>query len=192
MIPTPTSLKVLLLHLEVSFNHTLYNTCIYQKLTYKKSGLNTIINTGKKEIRPGDVISVGLPPQFKWEDDPYNKAKVAEGVPLDKLLFSTNVVTPSSEAEQVEEIIKAYNSSDPSVQESMTDSLMPVALRTLKDFKGKPKFDLDTQSKLDRQKFMHLVTCILNANRKHIIGKALSFARVGEPFDIVLGGSNTL
>lgn len=137
------------------------------------------------------MISVGLPPQFKWEDDPYNKAKVAEGVPLDKLLFSTNVVTPSSEAEQVEEIINAYNDSDRSVQESMTDSLMPVALRTLKDYGGSPSFALG-DPKLDRQKFMHLVTCILNANRKHIIGKALSFARVGEPFDIVLGGSNSL
>lgn len=137
------------------------------------------------------MISVGLPPQFKWEDDPYNKAKVAEGVPLDKLLFSTNVVTPSSEAEQVEEIINAYNSSDPSVKDAMTDSLMPVALRTLRESGGNPQFDL-TKPKLDRQKFMHLVTCILNANRKHIIGKALSFARVGEPFDIVLGGSNSL
>ena len=137
------------------------------------------------------MISIGLPPQFKWEDDPYNKAKVAEGVPLDKLLFATNVVTPSSEAEQVEEIINAYKSSDPSVRDAMTDSLMPVALRTLKEYQGNPEFK-SNDSKLDKQKFMHLVTCILNANRKHIIGKALSFARVGEPFDIVLGGSNSL
>ena len=140
------------------------------------------------------MISVGLPPQFKWEDDPYNKAKVAEGVPLDKLLFSTNVVTPSSEAEQVEEIINAYNASDQSVRDAMTDSLMPVALRTLKELQesgGSPSFAVG-DPKLKRQKFMHLVTCILNANRKHIIGKALSFARVGEPFDIVLGGSNSL
>ena len=145
------------------------------------------------------MISVGLPPQFKWEDDPYNKAKVAEGVPLDKLLFSTNVVTPSSEAEQVEEIISAYNNSDQSVQDAMTDSLMPVALRTLKEYKDGSSPSPSASSllssstpKLEKQKFMHLVTSILNANRKHIIGKALSFARVGEPFDIVLGGSNSL
>lgn len=141
------------------------------------------------------MISIGLPPQFKWEDDPYNKAKVAEGVPLDKLLFSTNVVTPSSEAEQVEEIISAYNSSDSNVKDAMTDSLMPVALRTLKEYTDTPSASSlmsPSTPKLEKQKFMHLVTCILNANRKHIIGKALSFARVGEPFDICLGGSNSL
>lgn len=145
--------------------------------------MNTIINTGRKEIRPGDVISLGLPHQFKWEDDPYNKAKQQEGIPLDKLLFSTDVVTPSSEAEKVEEIVDAYNAVPREVKAAMNDSMMPVALRTLKENNGE-LVDLDpgrNGNKVSRQKSYHLITSILQANRKMIIGKALSFARPGEP-----------
>ena len=79
----------------------------------------------------------------------YNKAKVAEGVPLTSCC-SPQTLSPSSEAEQVEEIISAYNNSDPSVRDAMTDSLMPVALRTLRESGGNPSFTLGA-SKLDRQ-----------------------------------------
>ena len=162
-------------------------------------GLNTIINTGKKEIRPGDWISLGLPHQFKWEDDPYNKSKQAEGIPLDKLLFSTDVVTPASEAEKVQEIVQAYVNVGDNGRAAMADSSMPVALRTLKDVVGDNVRDTQDRlagmmqgNKLQQQKFMHLVTSIMHANKKMIIGKALSFGRPGEPFDICLGGSNSL
>ena len=143
--------------------------------------MNTIINTGRKEIRPGDVISLGLPHQFKWEDDPYNKAKQQEGIPLDKLLFSTDVVTPSSEAEKVEEIVAAYDVFDGTpVADAMNDSMMPVALRTLRENGGNVG-DIAAASKVERQKAYHVITSIMHANRKMIIGKALSFARPGEP-----------
>ena len=162
-------------------------------------GLNTIINTGKKEIRPGDWISLGLPHQFKWEDDPYNKSKQAEGIPLDKLLFSTDVVTPASEAEKVQEIVQAYVNVGDNGRAAMADSSMPVALRTLKDVVGDNVRDTQDRlagmmqgNKLQQQKFMHLVTSFMHANKKMIIGKALSFGRPGEPFDICLGGSNSL
>tara|TARA_B100001093_G_scaffold503192_2_gene557242 strand:+ start:837 stop:1322 length:486 start_codon:yes stop_codon:yes gene_type:complete len=161
--------------------------------------LNTIINTGKKEIRPGDWISLGLPHQFKWEDDPYNKAKQQEGIPLDKLLFSTDVVTPSTEAEKVQEILDAYIAVGPLGQAALQNSNMPVALQTLREIDpngNDPKAALSrlvgSNIKLDRQKAMHLVTSIMHANRKMIIGKALSFGRPGEPFDICLGGSNSM
>ena len=174
-------------------------------------GLNTIINTGKKEIRPGDWISLGLPHQFKWEDDPYNKSKQAEGIPLDKLLFSTDVVTPASEAEKVQEIVQAYIEVGPNGRAAMADSSMPVALKTLKEVLTEAVLGNDeararrnaevalagmiggiNATKLTQQKFMHLVTSIMHATQKMIIGIALSFGRPGEPFDICLGGSNSL
>ena len=132
---------------------------------------------------------MGLPPQFKWEDDPYNKSKQAEGVPLDKLLFSTNVVTPAGEAEQVSEIVSAFNALGrlPGVSQSQ----MPVALRGL-NADVLTEYAANAADLLLGKKAMHVITSILDANRRNIIGKALSFARPGEPFDIVLGGSNSL
>jgi len=121
-----------------------------------------------------------LPHQFKWEDDPYNKAKQQEGIPLDKLLFSTDVVTPASEAEKVDEIVDAYRETTDAVRDAMNDSLMPVALRTLKE-NVKVLNDINGNNKVKRQKAYHLITSILHANKKMIIGKALSFARPGEP-----------
>lgn len=124
---------------------------------------------------------MGLPHQFKWEDDPYNKSKQQEGIPLDKLLFSTDVVTPSSEAEKVEEIVNAYGVFNGTpVADAMNDSMMPVALRTLRENNGVVG-NIRAASKVERQKAYHVITSIMQANRKMIIGKALSFARPGEP-----------
>ena len=144
-----------------------------------------------------------MPHQFKWEDDPYNKSKQAEGIPLDKLLFSTDVVTPASEAEKVQEIVQAYTKVGDDGRAAMADSSMPVALRTLKEVLDNVDVNNEARvkaalagmlqgNKLQQQKFMHLVTNIMHANKKMIIGKALSFGRPGEPFDICLGGSNSL
>ena len=132
--------------------------------------------------------------------DPYNKAKQQEGIPLDKLLFSTDVVTPSTEAEKVQEILDAYIAVGPQGRAALQNSNMPVALQTLRQIAPNrgddPKAELarlvGSDVKLDRQKAMHLVTSIMHANRKMIIGKALSFGRPGEPFDICLGGSNSM
>ena len=118
---------------------------------------------------------------------------------MDKLLFSTDVVTPASEAEKVQEIVQAYIDVGADGRAAMADSSMPVALRTLKEAVGNDirnaKAALAAMvggNKLQQQKFMHLVTSIMHANKKMIIGKALSFGRPGEPFDICLGGSNSL
>ena len=149
----------------------------HQILTYGTRALhfslNTIINTGRKEIRPGDVISLGLPHQFKWEDDPYNKSKQAEGIPLDKLLFSTDVVTPSSEAEKVEEIVNAYRETNDEVRNAMNDSMMPVALRTLKENRNVLNDVNNRDNKVRRQKqkeasrdIIDELVIDLNANEK--------------------------
>ena len=127
---------------------------------------------------------------------------------MDKLLFSTDVVTPASEAEKVQEIVQAYIDVGRDGRAAMADSTMPVALRTLKEVLTETRLGNDVDeakrnakaalaamvggNKLQQQKFMHLVTSIMHANKKMIIGKALSFGRPGEPFDICLGGSNSL
>ena len=102
---------------------------------------------------------------------------------MDKLLFSTDVVTPSSEAEKVEEIVEAYRQTTNEVRNAMNDSMMPVALRTLKEYtdNGGNLGNVNGGNKVRRQKAYHVITSILQANRKMIIGKALSFARPGEP-----------
>ena len=51
-------------------------------------GLNTLVNTGESQIRPGTLL-VDLPPNFKFDADSFNKYKAHEGIPLDKLLFAT-------------------------------------------------------------------------------------------------------
>ena len=163
-------------------------------------GLNTIINTGSKEIRPGDWVGVSLPKNFKWEDDPNIRAKTQEGIPLDKLLFATEAMSPHTQAEQVYQIVEAFdyfNSAAGSpVISQLSDSLMPNALRDLKEAStpgtAMQITVLGGASSLRDQKMMRVVTSVLHANRRLIMGKALSFARVGEPFDIVLGGSNNL
>ena len=65
---------------------------------------------------------------------------------------------------------------------AMADSSMPVALRTLKDVVGDNVRDTQDRlagmmqgNKLQQQKFMHLVTSIMHANKKMIIGKAFSW-----------------
>ncbi len=57
-------------------------------------GLNTLVNTGNEQIRPGDIITVDLPPNMKWDADNFNKYKKHEGIPIDKLLFATAVYRP--------------------------------------------------------------------------------------------------
>ena len=130
---------------------------------------------------------------------------------MDKLLFSTDVVTPASEAEKVQEIVQAYIDVGADGRAAMADSSMPVALRTLKETltdrvlgndEAQARTNANTAlagmiggrnaSKLTQQKYLHLITNIMHANKKMIIGKALSFGRPGEPFDICLGGSNSL
>ena len=155
-------------------------------------GLNTIVNTGSKEVRPGDWICVGLPQNFKWEDSPLMKAKTQEGIPLDKLLFATEVYSPHSDAEKIKDILDAFNyfaAAAPTVIAQLSDSLMPNALRDIKQY-STDGVGLDAMTVLGNTrngapdpikdaKMLRVITSIMHAHRRLVIGKALSFARVG-------------
>lgn len=170
------------------------------------AGLNTIVNTGSKEVRPGDWIYVGLPQNFKWEDSPLSRSKIQEGIPLDKLLFGTEVYNPHTQAEKVKEILDAFNffaMTGGNVINQLSDSMMPNALRDLKNVRnggavnkicviGNTKGESDTPDPLTDAKMMRVITSIMHTQRRLVIGQALSFARVGESFDICLGGSNCM
>lgn len=202
-------------------------------------GLNTLINSGESQIRPGDIITVDLPPNFKFDADSFNKYKKHEGVPLDKLLFATNVYRPRHVSDMVHELVKALSpnslgpyppgSEDEKVagmlQELSTSSNDAPALKKLASFileakrvletikaGARDRLNLDkmqadedlirskglgvvalTQLSLDPElglrMMLDLSHSISHLYRRMIIGTALSQARKGETFDIVLGGS---
>jgi hypothetical protein len=207
-------------------------------------GLNTLVNTGEEQIRPGDIITIGLPPNFKFDADSFNKYKKHEGIPLDKLLFATNVYRPRHVSDMVHELVKALsptaletggrrypaNSENDKVKamlnELSTSSNDAPALKKLASFileakrilevvdggaapgsGNRAKVDADkaliaskglgvvalTQLSLDPElglrMMLDLSHSVSHLYRRMIIGTALSQARKGETFDIVLGGS---
>ena len=210
------------------------------------AGLNTLINTGESQIRPGDIITVDLPPNFKFDADSFNKYKKHEGIPLDKLLFATNVYRPRHVSDMVHELVKAlspdalepqggeYQAGSENakvkamLKELSTSSNDAPALKKLASFILQAKRILEqtrdaanrrnnqlTQTKilsdeaLIRSKGLGVVALtqlsldpelglrmmldlshsVSHLYRRMIIGTALSQARKGETFDIVLGGS---
>ena len=146
------------------------------------AGLNTIINTGKREIRPGDWIMAGLPDSFKFDADPFSRYKKAEGIPLDKLLFSTEVYEPVKAAARMREMYTALNDLPPAVIAALTDSVCPSALKPIKDRLGANLNDIITADG-----GLESLMSIDHQAKRMIIGQALSHARSGEPLDIVLG-----
>ena len=198
-------------------------------------GLNTLVNTGESQIRPGDTITVGLPPNFKFDADSFNKYKKHEGIPLDKLLFATNVYQPRHVSDMVHELVKALSPNDlgpyPANSENETvmnilrelstssndapalkklasfiieaerimratyaaaaggNQIKAVADRALIQSKGLGVVAL-TQLALDPElglrMMLDLSHSVSHLYRRMIIGTALSQARKGETFDIVL------
>ncbi len=152
-------------------------------------GLNTIINTGKDEIRPGDFVMADIPDQLKWDDDPFNRYKKAEGIPLDKLLFSTVRYDVSSSYKYADDLLKAIDGSTRSVKDALKNrNIVPSALRAIQ----KPNGDFPASIKAavtagSEAASVRAVMAIDQQRKRMIIGKALSYARQGEPFDIVLG-----
>lgn len=149
-------------------------------------GMNTITNTGRDEIRPGDFITVDIPDQLKWDEDPFNRYKKAEGVPLDKLLFATVPYKVSSSYKVAAEIIKAINDLGQDVQDALKNrNIVPSALRPLQKNNG--TFETTLSAYLSDEAGVKAIMAIDQQRKRMIIGKALSYARPGEPFDIVLG-----
>ena len=148
------------------------------------AGLNTIVNTGKSEIRPGDWVTVSLPDNFKWDADPFNRHKKAEGLPLDKLLFATEPYTPSKAAAKATAIINAFRDVGGNVIAALTDSVTPSALKPIRD-----NFGRDVATICGQDGGLEAIMAIDHQAKRLIIGKALSYGRQGEPFDIVLGNT---
>ena len=144
-------------------------------------GLTTIVNTSDSEIRPGDYITVDLPKQFKFEDDPFSRHKKAEGIPLDKILFSTSVYDPQSAGRDAAKLIAAAKkyTKAPLIGQSIPE--------IIKQATDAPK-DVDLSQPLDLMKIAKLVLEVDFLKKRFILGKALSFSRPGESFDIVLSG----
>lgn len=149
-------------------------------------GMNTITNTGRDEIRPGDFITVDIPDQLKWDEDPFNRYKKAEGVPLDKLLFATVPYKVSSSYKVAAGIIKAIDDLGQDVQDALKNrNIVPSALRPLQLDNG--TFRNTLSAYLTNEAGVKAIMAIDQQRKRMIIGKALSYARPGEPFDIVLG-----
>jgi len=151
------------------------------------SGLNTIVNTGDSQIRPGDYVFADLPSSWKFDDDPFAKFKKQEGIPLDKLLFATRVYDPSSAAKEAAEIIKQVDD----FRNDIVGSAIPKILIEAKAMGGLNGL-AGVVNAFDMQDLQGLA-CLLSEidflKKRFILGKALSHARPGEPFDIVLSGS---
>lgn len=153
-------------------------------------GLNTIVNTGDSQIRPGDYISVDLPSNWKFDDDPFSKFKKQEGIPLDKLLFATRVYDPSSAAKEAAAIFGHIANVVAIGGNPLIGSSIPQILkdaRAVNNFAGMNIGDVQRLNQVARLLFE-----IDFLKKRFILGKALSHARPGEPFDIILSGSATV
>lgn len=161
-------------------------------------GLDTIVNTGDEPVRAGDFISVDLPPSFKFESDPYSKYKKQEGIPLDKLLFATKRYDGGAAGVAVYELIEAvaqYTGSTTDLQgQSIPKIIQELAKKRADEqtTRGVPPTDpVDVVDLMHDglQEQSELVLEVDFLKRRFLLGKALSGARPGEPFDLVLSGS---
>lgn len=145
------------------------------------SGLNTIVNTGDSQIRAGDYVYADLPTAWKFDDDPFAKFKKQEGIPLDKLLFATRVYEPSSAAIDAAELMgHILNPTFTNDLQGSGNGKIISELVKARNAGGGPdsrKAQIKALFEIDFLK------------KRMILGKALSHARPGEPFDIVLSGS---
>ena len=149
-------------------------------------GLNTITNTGRGEIRPGDWITVDVPDQLKWDDDPFNRYKKAEGVPLDKLLFATVPYKVSSSYKVTDDLLKAIEGLTDVKTALQNRNVLPSALQAFSG--GIPASITNALAGANKEAAFKAVMAVDQQRKRLIIGKALSYARPGECFDIVLGG----
>lgn len=130
-----------------------------QGFVSQMGGLNTIVNTGDKVIHPGDILRVALPePDYKAKRKTY-----VEGTPKDKIVFK---VVPVDQYEQ-DVLDKAAES-------------------------GRSK-NADLQAALDgmpagtnKKEVLRKLWTYFHDQRRFEIGKALSYAQEGHPFDVLL------
>lgn len=149
------------------------------------SGLNTIVNTGDAQIRPGDYITVDLPTHWKFDDDPFSKHKKQEGIPLDKILFATRVYNPRSAGRDAASLLTAIRS----YTGSLIGGMIPKVIQEANTI---PFGNVDIRNELELKGLAQLVLEVDFLKKRFLLGKALSYARPGEPFDIVLSGSTAI
>jgi len=154
-------------------------------------GLNTIINTGRCNIYPGDVLRVGLP---------HNEQKPAEGVPPEKKMFSVEPARVADKAFadnlfreggiiQRAGVAAARGDIEKSLGRSTKSFL--VALKELQGLAEGAAVDASERLARapDRQAAMHVLNAALSiarTRRRLEIGRALSFAPPGHDMDVVL------
>ena len=131
---------------------------------------------------------------FLTDDDPFSKHKKAEGIPLDKLLFATRVYTPASAGLDVADLVesvKVYTNAG----KSLAGSMIPKIIREIESMLSAQTNGLGSPN-LDNEDNLRAVAQIVlevdHLKKRFILGKALSMGRSGEPFDIVLSGSQSL
>jgi hypothetical protein len=146
------------------------------------SGLNTIVNTGDAQIRPGDYITVDLPTHWKFDDDPFSKHKKQEGIPLDKILFATRVYNPRTAGRDAADLLSAVTN----YGGSLIGGMIPKIIKEANSLPADGNINLNQPMKL--KGFAQLILEVDFLKKRFILGKALSHARPGEPFDIVLSG----
>jgi len=145
------------------------------------SGLNTIINTGDSQIRSGDYIYADLPSAWKFDDDPFAKFKKQEGIPLDKLLFATRVYDPKSAAKEASDLLVHVNR----WRADLLGSGLGKVITEVRDLRG----GIVARDLAGVEAIGKLLFEIDFLRKRFVLGKALSHARPGEPFDILLSGS---
>lgn len=146
------------------------------------SGLNTIVNTGDAQIRPGDYITVDLPTHWKFDDDPFSKHKKQEGIPLDKILFATRVYNPRSAGRDAAALLKAVQA----YRGGLIGGMIPKIIQEAASLGPLGNVNLSNEALL--KGVAQLILEVDFLKKRFILGKALSHARPGEPFDIVLSG----
>ena len=123
-----------------------------------------------------------LPTHWKFDDDPFSKHKKQEGIPLDKILFATRVYNPRTAGRDAADLlvsVRAYGG-------SLIGGMIPKIIKEAKALPAAGNINLAQPMKL--KGFAQLILEVDFLKKRFILGKALSHARPGEPFDIVLSG----
>tara|TARA_Y100000817_G_C16855232_1_gene543719 strand:- start:1390 stop:1797 length:408 start_codon:yes stop_codon:yes gene_type:complete len=135
---------------------------------------------------------VDLPKSWKFDDDPFSKHKKQEGIPLDKLLFATVPYNPQSAGRLAAEVLAAVRvSGGLLIDTNPKVKVLEEAQRILGTAPAVAP-TISTSNFVEMEAYAKLVLEVNHLHKRFILGKALSFARSGEPFDIILSGSPSL
>ena len=101
---------------------------------------------------------------------------------MDKILFATRVYNPRSAGRDAASLLTAIRS----YTGSLIGGMIPKVIQEANTI---PFGNVDTRNELELKGLAQLVLEVDFLKKRFLLGKALSYARPGEPFDIVLSGS---